>query len=257
MLDGRAALVTGASQGIGREIARTLADRGASVACAARGEDGLRETADPIPDDRALVVACDVTDEESVASAVETTADAFGGLDVLVNNAGIAGPTAPVEEVTVEAFDRTMAVNARGVVLATKHAAAHLRDSDAGRVVNVASISGKRPLPDRTPYAASKMAIVGLTRTLAFELGEDDVTVNAVCPGATEGPRIESVIERQADRLGVSYEEAEREVFTDDTALGTLVEATDTAEIVAYLASDAARHVTAQDINVDGGSTWY
>ncbi|PSQ01401.1 NAD(P)-dependent oxidoreductase [Halobacteriales archaeon QS_5_70_17] len=256
-LDGRTALVTGASQGIGRRIARTLADCGARVALAARAEENLRETAGPIPDDRALVVGCDVTEEDSVAGAVEATVEEFGGLDILVNNAGVAGPTAPVEEVTVEAFDRTMAVNARGVLLATKHAAPHLRASDAGRVVNIASISGKRPLPDRTPYAASKMAVIGLTRTLAFELGEDDVTVNAVCPGATEGPRIESVIDRQAERRGVDYERAKREVFTDDTALGTLVEATDTADLVAYLAGDAGRHVTAQDINVDAGSTWY
>jgi NAD(P)-dependent dehydrogenase (short-subunit alcohol dehydrogenase family) len=150
-----------------------------------------------------------------------------------------------------------MAVNVTGMFLAVKHAVEDLRASEHGRVVNVSSISGKRPLEDRTPYAASKMAVIGLTRTLAFELGDDDVTVNAVCPGATTGPRIDSVIEKQAERRGLNYEEAKRQVFTDDVALGTLVEAGDVAEMVVYLASDAGQHVTAQDINVDGGSVWY
>lgn len=125
-----------------------------------------------------------------------------------------------------------------------------------GGVVNIASISGKRPLANWTPYVASKTAIIGLTRTLAFELG-DDVTVNAVCPGAISGPRIDDVIEKRAAALGVSYEEAKREMFTDDAALGDLVSTSDTAEIVAFLASDRARHVTAQDVNVDAGTVWY
>jgi NAD(P)-dependent dehydrogenase (short-subunit alcohol dehydrogenase family) len=101
------------------------------------------------------------------------------------------------------------------------------------------------------------MAVIGFTRTLAFELGEADVTANAICPGATSGPRIEDVIEQQAAQLGVSYEDAKEAVFTDDTALGSLVDPDDIAEMVAYLASDAGRHITAQDINVDAGSTWY
>ena len=257
MLGDTTAFVTGASQGIGRRIALELASEGAAVALAARG-DGIHETASEFADEsKALPVETDVTDEDSVAAAIEAAVDEFGGLDCLVNNAGIAGPTAPVEDVTVDEWERTMDVNVTGMFRCVKHAAPHLRASDRGTVVNVSSISGKRPLENRTPYTASKMAVVGLTRTLAFELGDDDVTVNAVCPGATRGPRIDDVIERQAEARGLSFEEAKREVFTDDTALGRLTDPEDVADMVTVLASDRARNVTAQDINVDGGTVWY
>ena len=224
---------------------------------AARRE-GIHETADAVDaPERTLPVETDVTDEAAVEAAVEATAEEFGGLDTVVNNAGIAGPTAPVEEVSRSEWERTMDVNVTGAFLVTKHAVPHLRESRRASVVNVSSISGKRPLEDRTPYAASKMALIGLTRTLAFELDDDDVTVNAVCPGPTAGPRIERVIEAQAERLGVGYEEAKRRVFTDDAALGELVDAGDVAEMVAYLAGEGGRHVTAQDVNVDAGTAWY
>jgi NAD(P)-dependent dehydrogenase (short-subunit alcohol dehydrogenase family) len=228
-----------------------------NVALAARG-DGIYNTADEINNpDRTLPVTTDVTDEASVIGSIEETVDEFGGLDCLINNAGIAGPTTPIEEVSVEDWQHTMAVNAMGPFIMTKHAVPYLRESSRGSVINISSISGKRPLENRTPYVSSKMAVIGLTRTLAFELGSEGITVNSVCPGATAGPRIDAVIEEQAEARDITEEEAEQLVFTNDTALGTLVEAEDTAEVVAFLASDAARHITAQDINVDGGSVWY
>ena len=257
MHDDRTIIVTGASGGIGRAIALELLEQGANVALAARS-DGIEETA-AMADagDRALPVRTDVTDESSVASLIEETVSAFGGLDGVVNNAGIAGPTAPVTEVDADDWDQTMAVNAKGPFLVAKHAASHLIESDRGSIVTISSISGKRPLENRTPYTASKMAVIGLTRTLAFELGDDDVTVNAVCPGATKGPRIDDVIEKQAERRGISYEEAKREVFTDDAALGELVDAQDVADTVSFLLGPNARHITGQDINVDAGTVWY
>lgn len=256
-LDGLTAIVTGASRGIGRRIAVEYAAEGANVALAARS-DGIHDTAELIDaPERALAIETDVTDERAVEAAVERTVEAFGGLDVVVNNAGIAGPTAPVEEVDREEWQRTLDVNVTGAFLLTKHAVPHLRGSDRTSVVNISSISGKRPLRNRTPYTASKMAVIGLTRTLAFELGDDGITVNAVCPGATRGPRIERVIEEQADRLGVSHAEARRRVFTDDAALELLVEPEDIAGMAVYLASERGRHITAQDVNVDGGTVWY
>ena len=257
MLDGITAFVTGASQGIGRTIATELAAEGANVALAARS-DGIHETAALIDDgDRTLAVETDVTDEASVEAAIEATVDRFGGLDCLVNNAGIAGPTKPIEDVAVDEWSHTMDVNALGPFLCTKHAAPYLRESERASVVNIGSISGKRPLANRTPYAASKMALIGLSRTLAFELGDDDVTVNTICPGATRGDRIERVIRGQADAQGISFEEAKERVFTQDAALGRLVDPEDVADMAVYLASQHGRRVSAQDLNVDGGTVWY
>lgn len=255
-LNGLRTIVTGASQGIGRTIALTLADHGASVALAARS-DGIYDVATQIGDDRALPVETDVTDETAVESTIDKVVETFGGVDCVVNNAGIAGPTAPIEDITLEDWQQTQDVNVTGAFLVVKHAVEYLRASDQGRIINIASISGKRPLEHRTPYTTSKMAIIGLTRTLAFELGDDDITVNAICPGATKGPRIQDVIENQADERGLSYEETKQQVFTDDVALGELVDPEDIAEMVVYLASDYANHITAQDINVDAGTVWY
>ena len=256
MPSGKTAFVTGASQGIGRQIAITLAEEGANVAFAARS-DGIYETDELIESDDTLPSETDVADESSVEESIEATVDEFGGLDVLVNNAGIAGPTAPVEEVTVEEWEQTLDVNLKGMFLTVKHAAPHLREGEGSSVVNISSISGKRPLQSRTPYTASKMGVIGLTRTLAFELGDDDVNVNAICPGAVRGERINDVIEKQAEQLGVSFEEAKRQVITDDQALEEIIDPEDIADMVVYLASDSGRHITAQDISVDSGATWY
>lgn len=255
MLHGTTAFVTGGSQGIGRSIARTLADYGANVAIAARS-DGIYETAEPIDSDQALPVETDVTDEASVRAAIDETVETFGGLDCLVNNAGIAGPTAPIDEIDVDEWQRTMDVNVLGMFLTTKHALSHLEASDRPRIVNISSISGKRPLENRTPYTASKMAVMGLTRTLAFEL-PDPITVNTICPGPVKGARLESVIENLADERDVSYEEAKRKLFADDLALAEIVDPEDIAETIAFLASEKGAHITAQDINVDSGTTWY
>lgn len=256
-MEGLTAFVTGASQGIGREIARHLADEGMNVALAARS-NGIEKTASLIDaPERTLTVETDVTDESSVENAIDRTVDTFGGLDCLVNNAGIAGPTASVEEISRDEWERTFDVNVTGMFLTTKHATPYVRESGCGSIVNISSISGKRPLENRTPYTASKMAVIGLTRTLAFELGDDDVTVNAICPGATHGDRIERVIQNQANQMDVDYETAKRKVFTEDTALGQLVQPESIAEMVAFLASEKARHITAQDVNVDAGTTWY
>ena len=254
MLDGQTALVTGASQGIGRSIAIVLANHGADVALGARGS-GIYETAEMIGDDaETYPVKLDVTEQQSVIDAIEATVDEFGGLDVLVNNAGIGGPTAPVEEVTVEEWDRTQDVNIRGTFLMCKHAAPHLRDGDHGSVVNISSIAGKDPYPTRTPYSASKAGLIGFGRSLAYELGEDDVTVNTICPGAVEGDRIERMIQRQADERGVSFEEAMADRVTDRLPLDSIVAPEDVGELVAYLASEHARNLTAQDLNLDSGA---
>ena len=255
MLSDLKAFVTGASQGIGAEIATAFADHGANVALAARS-DGIYETADRIGDpDRTLAVEMDVTDEESVEAAVAETVDSFGGLDCVVNNAGIAGPVQPVDRIDHEEFLHVQDVNVAGPLLCTKHAAPHLRASDRGSVVNIGSIGGKRPYRNRTPYAASKMALIGLTRTLAYELGSDDVTVNTVLPGPVEGPRIEEVIEKQAALADDDVAEP-ASIGPNDFALPDYtVPPEDVAEQVAYLAGPHGRKITGQEIAVDAGGT--
>ena len=157
---------------------------------------------------------------------------------------------------TREEWEECFDVNVTGTFLMTKHVIPTMKKNRYGRILNISSMSGKRPLPNRTPYTASKMAVIGLTRTLAFELGEYGVTVNAVCPGATSGPRIDNVIENMAQRFGTTFEEA-KATFTAPAALKTLVDAEDHAALCVFLASEEAAHMTAQDINVTGGLIFY
>ncbi|PGF16137.1 short-chain dehydrogenase [Natrinema sp. CBA1119] len=248
--------VTGASQGLGREIATAFADEGADVALAARS-DGIYETAAQIDvPDRTLAIETDVTDPESVADAIDETVDTFGGLDCLVNNAGIAGPTAPLEETTDGEWLETLDVNVVGVARVTREAAPHLRESEQGSVINISSIGGKRPYANRGPYAASKMGLIGVTRALAAEFGDDGVTVNAICPGPVEGERIRGVFERQAEAAGVPAEAVEEEVL-ESLMIDELVPPEEVADMAVHLASEASRHVTGQDINVSSGGAWY
>ncbi|OGL64528.1 MAG: short-chain dehydrogenase [Candidatus Tectomicrobia bacterium RIFCSPLOWO2_12_FULL_69_37] len=257
-LKGKVAIVTGASQGIGQAIALAFAREGARVVLAARSRANLEGTAKKVAAlaGTSLVVPTDVTDEGQARALIGRTLAEYGTLDVLVNNSGIAGPTKPVEEVTKEEWEECMGVNVTGMFLCSKYAVPVMKRNRRGRIINVSSISGKRPLPNRTPYTASKMAVIGFTRTLAFELGEYGITVNAICPGATEGPRITDVIENMARVGNISYVEAEK-TFTGPAALKSLVRAEDHAALCVFLASDEAARMTAQDINVTAGLVWY
>lgn len=256
MLEGLTAFVTGGSRGIGEEIAVAMADEGANVALAARSE-GIYSTADRIGDEtRTLPIETDVTEESSIQTSIEATVESFGGLDCLVNNAGIPGPYGPSEEVEREEWDHVLSVNATGAFLCAKHAIPHLRASEQASIVNIASMQGKKPVVRAIPYAAAKMAMIGMGRSLAFELGDDDITVNTVCPGATEGDRIEGVIQGRADDFDITYEQSKWDLYVGDTALGTLVNPETIAALCVYLASEHGRHITAQDLNVTAGSTY-
>jgi NAD(P)-dependent dehydrogenase (short-subunit alcohol dehydrogenase family) len=256
MLSDTVAFVTGASQGIGRAVAISLADQGASVALAARS-DGIYETADLIGDDsRTLPIETDVTEEAVVEAAIEETVEEFGGLDCMVANAGIGGPTKNVEEVTVEEFQHVQDVNVLGTFLCTKHAGPHLRASDRGSVIAISSASAKRPHPMRTPYTASKAAQITIMRAVAHEMGPEDVTANTVCPGPVAGDRIERVWQAAADYLDVPVEAVEEEMKSD-MPLDEIVPPEEIGEMVAYLAGPHARHITGQAINVNSGMAVY
>ncbi|MGW0788117.1 SDR family NAD(P)-dependent oxidoreductase [Streptomyces sp. NPDC002911] len=218
-LTGRTALVSGGGSGLGAAIARALVSDGARVVITGRSEHTLKETASRLGPDVVHRV-CDVSRPDDVERLAESLADEE--ISVLVNNAGIAGPVAPLTEISAEDWDEVFDVNVRGVFLMCRAFLPAMTERGAGDVVNVASVSGKRPLLRRTPYCASKMAVIGLTATLAGEVGPLGVTVNSLSPGPVSGPRMERNFRLEAERTGSSYAEAEA-AFVSRSALGRMV----------------------------------
>lgn len=254
MLQDRTAVVTGAGRGIGREIARTLAGHGARVVLAARSRDQLEATRELITTDggNAVVAIADVTVETDVNELEAFTRATYGVADILVCNSGVAGPSRPLWEITREEWEATMAVNVTGVFLCARAFLPAMTARRSGSVVVIGSMTGKRALVNRTPYATSKAGLIGLVRTLAFEAGAHNVRVNLVSPGAVEGERIDWVIEQQAQAQGIDVPTA-RAQFADASPLGRLVPAGDVAGTVAFLASDASASITGEDLNVSAG----
>jgi NAD(P)-dependent dehydrogenase (short-subunit alcohol dehydrogenase family) len=251
-------VVTGAGRGIGRAIALNFARDGARLVLAARTVEELEDTRARVAElgSEAIVVPTDVTDQAQTERMAQAALERFGALDVLVCNSGIAGPTAPLWEIDPEQWRQTFAVNVEGVYLCCRAALPLMLERGAGSVIVIGSMTGKRALHGRTPYAASKTALIGLVRTLAWEAGDAGVRINLVSPGAVNGPRIEGVIAAQAQALSITEPEA-RARFTSASPLGRLIEADDVAETVRFLASPAAAGITGEDVNVSAGAVMY
>lgn len=256
-MTGRVAVVTGANRGIGRAIAVALGAAGFAVVATARDAATLEETIQDVEagGGNALALACDVRDESSVA-AMAAAASELGPVHTVVANAGTAGPTAPLHEITLAEWRDCLATDLDGVFLTFRAFVPALVAAGEGSLIALSSMTGKRPLHGRTPYAAAKMGVIGLVRTLALELGPHGIRVNAVCPGAVAGPRIDGVIARQAAARGISEAEA-LAAFTGASPLGRLVAAGEVAAACAYLASDAAASITGEDMNVTAGVVMY
>ncbi len=251
----RVAIITGGGRGIGRAIAMRFVSEGASVVLAATGREGLEETAAEVraAGGRAFVRVTDVADEASVTRMVAATMQEFGRLDILVNNAGVSGPTARVVEIERAEWDRTLAVNVTGAFLCSKHAVPHMIARRGGRVINITSIAGLIGYALRSPYAVSKWGMIALTRSLALEVGEYGITVNAIAPGAVRGERVETVIRTRAAKLGKAPEDVEREFFIEPTALKRMVGVEDIAATALHVASDDAASITGETITVSAG----
>lgn len=258
LLVDRVAVVTGAGRGLGRVIATALAEAGATVVVSGRDRTalGATEAAITAAGGRALTLPADVTDAAALEELASETLARLGRIDVLVNNSGIAGPSGPLESIDPADWDETFAVNVRGVFLACRAVIPTMRAHGRGVIVTIGSYTGKRPLTGRTPYAASKTALIGLTRTLAHELGPDGIRVNLISPGGIEGERIERVIRNLALQEGITDEEA-RARFEAPSALGRLVDAAEIASTVVFLASDAASGITGEDLNVSAGTVMH
>ena len=251
------AAVTGANRGIGRAIAVGLAATGFTVAASARDPASLADTVAEAgkAGGTAVPLACDVRDEASVA-AMAAQAQALGPVHAVVANAGVAGPTRPLQEITLADWRDTLATDLDGVFLTFRAFIPAMIERRGGSLIAISSMTGKRPLHGRTPYAAAKMGVIGLVRTLATELGPYRIRVNAVCPGPVAGPRIDEVIRKQAAARGITEEQA-RAAFTGASPLGRLVEAGEVAAACAFLASEDSAAVTGEDLNVAAGVVMY
>ncbi|MBE1283958.1 MAG: SDR family oxidoreductase [Rhodobacteraceae bacterium] len=194
--------------------------------------------------------AVNVTDEAAMQSVFAQVAEA-GGLDVLCANAGIAGPTALIEDIELEDWRSCVSVNLEGAFLAAKYAAPLMKGAGSGSIVVTSSTAGQYGYPNRAPYAAAKWAVIGLTKTLAMELGPFGIRANAICPGAVEGPRMEGVLEREAAAKGMTRDEVYAG-YASGTSMGSFIEAMDIGNMAVFLSSDAARLVSGQVIAVDG-----
>ena len=246
MPDLQKVLITAGASGIGRAMAEAFSEAGARVwitdmdsEALAACPGGWRKT------------QADVTDEALIAALFKEIESEWGGLDTLCANAGIAGPTALVEDVVLEDWRRCVSVNLEGAFLATKYAAPMMKAAGRGAIMLTTSTAGFFGYPQRAPYSAAKWALIGLMKTLAMELGPFGIRVNALAPGAVEGPRMEGVMEREAAAKGMTRDEIYAG-YASGTSMRTWVEGRDIANMAVFLASPQARFVSGQVIAVDG-----
>jgi len=253
-LEGKVALITGASKGIGRVMSRLFAKEGAAVVCAARSRDLVEETAALITRDggRAVAVTGDAATEGDVQKMVAAGVKAFGKLDVLVNNAGDGGPTKRVQEYTTDDWFYTINSCLTSSYMCTRFAVPEMIRAGGGVIINVSSTAGRRGLPYRIGYCSAKAGQVGMTYGLALELSPLNIRVNAIAPGAVEGDRIDRVIAGQAEVRGVAVEDMRRS-FVERSPLKRMTTAEDIATLAVYLCSDAAKNLSGQCIAVTAG----
>lgn len=243
-------MVTGGGTGIGRAICHAFAAEGAQVVVAGRRREPIEEVAAAIS---GLAVRADVGKELEVQALMRAAVDGFGGIDILVNNAGVTGPIANAADLDVDRLDETLAVNVRGVLLCIKHAVPEMRRRGGGSIVNMSSRYGLKGYPMRSAYAASKFAVIGITQSVAAEVGVHAIRVNAVCPGAVSGELMASVVARRAREEGRSSEEIVKTSYTDVAALRRWVSPEEVAQAALFLASDAAKAITGTHLVVDAG----
>jgi NAD(P)-dependent dehydrogenase (short-subunit alcohol dehydrogenase family) len=248
-VDGLRVLVTAGASGIGLEVVRAFLREGARVHVCDVDEGALAALAGAHRE--VTRSKADVADRNDVARLFDDALKALGGLDCLVNNAGIAGPTGRVDEIAPDDWDRTLAINITGQFNCARLAVPHLRKSANPSIVNLSSAAGRFGFPLRSPYAASKWAVIGFTKTLSMELGEFGIRVNAIQPGVVEGARIRRVFEAKAKARGVSAEEMQRMALAQ-ASIKEMIQPEQLADMIVYLASPRGRTISGQAIAIDG-----
>ena len=241
-------LVTAGASGIGKEIAKAFAANGAKVCVCDIDEAALEQAASDIPG--LITKVCYVSKRQDIERMVADSVDALGGLDVLVNNAGISGPTAPVAELDPDAWEKVMQVDLTGTFNVTRLAIPHLKKSEAGVIIVMSSVAGRFGYANRSPYCTAKWGLIGLTKTLAIELGPSGIRANAILPGAVGGARIEKVFEGRAQATHKPLDEIRREALAAQS-IKRFVDPRDIAALAVFLASDAAKSISGQMLPID------
>lgn len=244
-------LVTGGASGIGLAIAESFLSDGAAVHICDADADSVAAFLRANP--AASATVCDVADATQVEVVFAELLAEYGHLGVLVNNAGMAGPTAAAEDIDVNDWDRCMEVNISGAFYFARKAIPLLKQQDSGAIINISSTAGLMGCPNRSPYVASKWGLIGLTKSWAMELGPHNIRVNAICPTCVEGERIERVIDRDAKQRGLTNDEI-RDVYQRQTSMRLFVTGEDVAKMVQFLVSPSAGKVSGQIISVDGNT---
>ena len=241
-------LITAGASGIGREMARSFVASGASVFVVDIDAAALTALAKESP--RIETAECDLSSRADIERVVPAAVNALGGLDVLVNNVGISGPTAPVESFDPDAWEKVMQVNLNGTFNVTRLAIPHLKKSPAGSIIIMSSVAGRFGYPNRSAYCASKWGLIGLTKTLSIELGEFGIRVNAILPGAVAGERIDKVFAGRAQLSGRTAEQ-ERADSMSIQSLKRFVDPRDIAALAVFISSDAGKSVSGQMLPID------
>jgi NAD(P)-dependent dehydrogenase (short-subunit alcohol dehydrogenase family) len=242
-------IITAGASGIGLATADEFLAGGARVQVCDVDAEALARFRQQHPEAGAW--HADVSDEAAVDAFVAGAIDAMGGVDVLVNNAGITGPGGRLDTLELDAWNRTIAVNVNGTFLTSRRVIPHLVAQGSGSIVNMSSTAGLMGFPNRAPYAAAKWAIIGLTKTMAMELGEFGIRVNAICPGAVDADRMRRVVDLEAEASGRTMGEV-RAGFTQAVSLQTFVDPADIASMIRFVCSPAGAKISGQALSVDG-----
>ena len=253
-LAGRVAIITGGGHGLGRDLALGFADAGADLSLCGTNAAALDSTAADLRarGRRVVIRVADVAAEAQVEKWVAATLEELGRIDVLVNNAGITGPTASADRVSRAEWDHTLAVNLTGAFLCARAVLPHMAARGSGKIINISSVAGHIGYALRAPYAVSKWGMLGLTRTLAAEWGGRNIQVNAISPGSVSGERIERVIRERAAKAGLPESEVRRE-YTSKAALDRFVPPEHVAAMAVFLASELGDSITGEFLQVAGG----
>jgi NAD(P)-dependent dehydrogenase (short-subunit alcohol dehydrogenase family) len=253
-LKDKVAIITGGGSGIGRSISLAFASEGAMVLVAARNFPRLKGVADDINSGggKATAMAVDIADEINVQEMVARTVKEFGRIDILVNNAGIPGPTANIADMELDKWNQVLSINLTGAMLCSREVLKNMISRRSGSIINISSVGGMSGFPMRSPYCVSKMGIIGLTETVAIEVGKYNIRVNCISPGAVRGDRILNAAQAKGKALGIDSEKV-LERLTKDYSLKRLIEPSEIATAAVFLASDDASAITGHNLVVSCG----